>query len=113
MRLERTVLASSPSTSRPSGGLPAGRVTLLHGPESTGKTTLAVLVCKAAVDGAGTWPAPPSMQASGRDYRGSAGVGRYRRMRAEIAPQAHLQPRGNVNPCQLQTDDRRIRQDGI
>jgi len=35
------------------GGLPQGRVTLIHGAESTGKTTLALLMCKAAVDRGG------------------------------------------------------------
>src|SRR5690606_18875895 len=35
------------------GGLPKGRPILLHGPESTGKTTLSLVMCKAAVNRGG------------------------------------------------------------
>ncbi|HMN15323.1 MAG TPA: AAA family ATPase [Bellilinea sp.] len=35
------------------GGIPKGRVTLIHGPESTGKTTLSLVMCKAAVNRGG------------------------------------------------------------
>ena len=35
------------------GGLPKGRPILLHGPESTGKTTLSLVMCRAAVNRGG------------------------------------------------------------